>query len=222
MLIGSNGDYYKFGDIILGYGLYWLGFFAVVAFAFTVIGYPHFKLDKRFLGAYTAHAGLAIFILGVVASARYEKKQYGTLAQGEPVKAFGGDYTITYTHREFSEPENYHFVLDVKDKDGNVEQARPLLFWTAFNNHTEPIRNPGILKYASKDLYFTIVGIDQKGGMPEDSLTKGQSIAAFGGAAEYQIQRIRFHAGRARKDDVPAAIQSEGKCRSYRYQKSGC
>ncbi|MDP4221442.1 MAG: hypothetical protein Q8896_13485, partial [Bacteroidota bacterium] len=106
--------------------------------------------------------------------------------------AFGGDYTVTYSHHEFSEPENYHFVLDIKDRDGNVEQARPLLFWTAFNNHTEPIRNPGILKYASKDLYFTIVGIDQKGGIPEDSLTKGQSIAAFGGAANIKFDEFDF------------------------------
>ncbi|MFI5264995.1 MAG: cytochrome c-type biogenesis CcmF C-terminal domain-containing protein, partial [Candidatus Kapaibacterium sp.] len=194
LLIASRGDYYKFGDIILAYGLYWVGFLAILSFAFTVIGYPHFKLDKRFLGAYTAHAGLAIFILGVVASARYEKKQYGELAQGQPVKAFGGDYTITYTHHEFSEPENYHFVLQVKDKDGSIEEARPLLFWTAFNNHTEPIRNPGILKYASKDLYFTIAGIDQKGGMPIDSLTKGQTIPVFGGALNVKFDEFDFSA----------------------------
>ncbi len=83
-------------------------------------------------------------------------------------------------------------MLDVKDKDGNIEQARPLLFWTAFNNHTEPIRNPGILKYASKDLYFTIVGIDQKGGMPQDSLVKGQTVAAFGGALNIKFNEFDF------------------------------
>lgn len=192
MLIASKGDYYKFGDIITGYGLYWLVFFAIVTFVFTVIGYPRFKFDKRFVGAYIAHAGLALFVLGVIASARYEKKQYGTLAQGEPVNAFGGDYKITYTHHEFSEPENYHFVLDVQDRDGNIEQARPLLFWTAFNNHTEPIRNPGILKYASKDLYFTIVGLDQKGGIPSDSMEKGQSIMVFGGAMNIKFNEFDF------------------------------
>ena len=192
MLIASHGDYYLFGDIIVGYGLYWLGFFAVVAFAFTVIGYPNFKLDKRFLGAYLAHAGLAIFILGVIASARYEKKQYGKLVQGEPVKAFGGDYRITYTHHEFSEPENYHFVLDVQDNDGNISQAKPLMFWTAFNNHTSPILNPGILKYASKDLYFTIVGLNEEGGMPKDSMEKGQSITALGGALNIKFNEFDF------------------------------
>ena len=192
MLVASSGDYYKFGDIIVANGPYWVAFFAIVTIAFSLIGFPHFKFDKRFIGAYIAHAGLAIFILGVVASARYEKKQYGTLVQGEPVTAFGGDYTITYTHHEFSEPENYHFVLDVKDKDGKIEQARPLMFYTAFNNHTAPILNPGILKYASKDLYFTIVGLDEKGGMPKDSMVKGESITAFGGAMNIKFNEFDF------------------------------
>ncbi|MDP4221220.1 MAG: cytochrome c biogenesis protein CcsA, partial [Bacteroidota bacterium] len=112
LIIASKGDYYKYGDLIVAYGPFWIGFLAIVVLAFTLIGYPRFKFDKRFVGTYIAHAGMALFILGVIASARYEKKQYGTLPQGEPVTAFGGDYTVTYSHHEFSEPENYHFVLD--------------------------------------------------------------------------------------------------------------
>jgi len=192
MLIASSGDYYKFGDIIVDYGFYWLGFFALVLLAFSLIGYPKFKFDKRFVGTYIAHAGIALFILGVIASARYEKKQYGTLIQGQPMKAFGGDYTITFNHEEFSEPENYHFVLDVKDKDGNVMQARPLWFFTAFNQHQAPIANPGILKFAARDLYFTVMGVDNQGGIPKDSLTKGESIAALGGALNIKFNDFDF------------------------------
>ncbi len=192
MIVASGGDYYKFGDIIVDSGLYWLGFFALVALAFTFIGYPRFKFDKRFVGAYIAHAGLALFVLGVVASARYEKKQYGTLVQGETMSAFGGNYAITYTHHEFSEPENYHFVLDVQDKEGRIEQARPLWFFTDFNKHQSPIANPGILKYASKDLYFTVMGVIEKGGMPKDSLQKGESIIAFGGAMKIKFNEFDF------------------------------
>jgi cytochrome c-type biogenesis protein CcmF len=191
MLIASNGDYYQYGNIILDYGGYWLGFFIIVSLAFTLLGYPKFKFDKRFVGTYIAHAGMAIFILGVVASARYEKKQYGDLVQGQPMKAFG-DYTIVFDSTEISEPENYHFLLKVKDKNGNINEARPLWFFTAFNNHTEPIRNPGILKYASKDIYFTVYGHDQRGGVPEDSLVKGQTIAAFGGGLNITFTEFDF------------------------------
>jgi len=191
MLIASNGDYYKFGDIIVDYGLYWLGFFTLVVLAFSLIGYPKIKLDKRFVGTYIAHAGMAIFILGVIASARYEKKQYGTLVQGGPMTAFGGAYTVTYNREEFSEPDNYHFVIDVKDKEGNVMQARPLWFFTD-NQHQSPIANPGILKFAARDLYFTVMGVNNEGGIPKDSLTKGETITAFDGALKIKFNEFDF------------------------------
>ncbi|MEI8135397.1 MAG: cytochrome c biogenesis protein CcsA [bacterium] len=192
LLLGSAGDYYKFGYLILDYGGYWLALLVVVAGAFSLLGYPRIKFDKRFVGTYLAHAGMAVFILGVIASARYEKKQFGTLMQGVPMRAFGGDYTVTYTHRELEEPENYHFIIDVKDKNGETDRVRPLVFWTAFNNFSEPIRNPGILKFASKDLYFTIVGFDKKGGVPQDSLTKGQEVAIFDGAMKVRFNEFDF------------------------------
>jgi cytochrome c-type biogenesis protein CcmF len=192
MLVSSNGDYYQFGNIIVAYGIFWLIFFAIVVLVFSFIGYPKFKFDKRFIGTYVAHAGMALFILGVIASARYEKKQYGALVQGQPNTAFGGDYTVTYNHYELTDPENYHYVLDIKDKDGHIEQARPLWFWTAFNDHKSPIANPGILKYASKDLYFTVLGWEEKGGVPHDSLEKGQSLLAFGGALNIKFNEFDF------------------------------
>ena len=99
---------------------------------------------------------------------------------------------LTFDHEEFSEPENYHFVIDVKDKKGNVEEARPLWFFTAFNNHASPIANPGILKYASRDLYFTVMGVSNKGGMPKDSLVKGQSIFAFDSSLIIKFNEFDF------------------------------
>ena len=81
-------------------------------------------------------------------------------------------------------------MVNVRDKNGEVSQARPLWFWTAFNNHTSPIANPGILKYGSRDVYFTVAETNSIGGMPYDSLVKGQSVPLFGG--KKQLKFIDF------------------------------
>ncbi|MBS1903036.1 MAG: cytochrome c biogenesis protein CcsA [Bacteroidetes bacterium] len=183
LLIFSKGDYYKFGQIIVddAGGFYWLGFFLIVTAAFMILGAPSFRLDKRFIGAYVAHIGLGLFLLGVIATTRYEKKEFVKLVQGKPVKAFGGKYTLSFDSTEITPPENYYFHVGVHDQAGNVALAKPLWFWTAFNNHTDPIANPGILKYGSKDLYFTVVATDQEGGIPHDSLVRGQAVTILGG-----------------------------------------
>jgi cytochrome c-type biogenesis protein CcmF len=195
MIISSSGDYYQFGNIILDYGLYWLAFAALVILAFSLVGYPKFKFDKRFVGTYIAHAGIALFVLGVVASARYEKKQYGTLALGRPMNAFGGEYQLTFKREEFSEPHNYHFAIDVKDKEGSVSLARPLWFFTASDpDEKSPVANPGILKFASRDLYFTVMGVSHEGGVPQDSLVKGQTITTFDSSLKITFNEFDFSA----------------------------
>ncbi len=181
LLVFSKGDYYQFGNVILDGGLYWLAFFFLVAASFVFFGTPKFSFDKRFIGAYVAHIGLALFILGVIATTRYEKKEFVRLIKGEKNKAFGGEYTLTFDSTLLTPPENYYYVVNVRDKQGEVSQAKPLWFWTDFNNHTSPIANPGILKYGNRDLYFTVMETNQVGGIPQDSLVRGQSINLYGG-----------------------------------------
>ena len=191
MLIVSKGDYYKFGYIILDGGLYWLGFFLMVAAAFMFLGAPKFTLDKRFIGAYVAHMGLALFILGVIATTRYEKKEMVKLVTNTPTKLFDR-YTISFDSTVLSPPENYHYIINVRNEDGSVDQARPLWFWTDFNNHAQPIVNPGILKYGGRDLYFTVFETGQVGGVPHDSLVRGQTITLFGGAKTVKFMDFDF------------------------------
>ncbi|HET9135231.1 MAG TPA: cytochrome c biogenesis protein CcsA, partial [Candidatus Kapabacteria bacterium] len=191
MIIFSKGDYYRFGYIILDGGLYWLGFFLMVSAAFLLFGAPRFTFDKRFVGAYVAHMGLALFVLGVIATTRYEKKEFVKLIQGQSAKAFG-EYTVTFDSTIITPPENYYFAVNVKDKNGEVSQARPLWFWTNFNNHTSPIANPGILKYGSRDVYFTVVETAQVGGIPNDSLVRGQAIQLYGGAKTVKFVDFDF------------------------------
>jgi len=61
---------------------------------------------------------------------------------------------------------------------------------TDFNQHQEPIRNPGIVKYASRDLYFTLNAAEYEGGVPKDTLGKLQEVNVLDG--NLKIKFINF------------------------------
>lgn len=192
LIIVTAGDYNLYPPIFQNY---WpaivIGHLILIAF-FLIVGYPKFEAGSKFLGAYVAHAGVALFMIGVIASARYSEKEILQLPQNTPVKAFNGKYTITYRGHQFSEPENYHWLIDVAKGNDKLGTARPLWYWTDFNNRQQPIVNPSILKFASRDLYFTTQGVDHTGGVPVDTLGKGQSIAAFKGARSVKFIDFDF------------------------------
>lgn len=192
VVIGTNGDYYQFGNAILSGGLIWAGFAILLIVLGVVGGRFGFKLDKRFIGPYVAHAGLALFILGVVASSHYEDKRDFELIEGEQVKAFDGQYTFMYGGYEFTHPQNYHFNINVTDGNGEVTTARPVLFASAFDNFKNYTPNPGILKFTARDLYFTVKGVERAGGPPTDSLFKGGTIPAFGGKMDITFLDFDF------------------------------
>ena len=74
LLIGSAGDYNLFGSMILQFGPYFAILFALLITIFVIAGYPKFIFDTKFLGAYVAHIGLAIFVIGVIAANGYTKR----------------------------------------------------------------------------------------------------------------------------------------------------
>ena len=47
---------------------------------------------------------------------------------------------------------------------------------TDFDQPQAPILNPGIVKYASRDLYFTLMAAEFEGGVPKDTLGKLQEV----------------------------------------------
>nr|MCU0365285.1 cytochrome C biogenesis protein [Ignavibacteriaceae bacterium] len=53
------------------------------------------KGNFKMLGAYVAHIGIALFILGVIGSAVYSEEMTVDLVKGKPVTAFGYDLTFT-------------------------------------------------------------------------------------------------------------------------------
>ncbi|HWF43728.1 MAG TPA: cytochrome c biogenesis protein CcsA [Candidatus Kapabacteria bacterium] len=190
LLISTAGDYNLFVPMIqANWGFVALLFSALLVF-FVLIGYPKFIFDTKFLGAYVAHIGLSVFIIGVIASAGYSVREIIRLPINKPVKAFDNKYTLTFKGIQNAPNEHTYWLINIADKHGYSATAKPLTFWTDFNQHQEPIRNPGIVKYATKDLYFTMNAAEEEGGIPKDTLGKNQEAAVLGG--KLQIKFIDF------------------------------
>ena len=72
----------------------------------------------KMLGAYVAHIGIALFILGVIGSAVYSEEVTVDLVKGKPVTAFGYDLTFT---GGYPIENNTKFAFNVNVKKGNSE-----------------------------------------------------------------------------------------------------
>ena len=222
LLISTSGDYNRFGAMVGQYWSYGTLLFAILLTAFVVIGYPKFIFDTKFLGAYVAHLGLAVFVLGVIFANGYTKHEIVRLPMNKPVPAFGGEYMLTFkgtdqvpnpqlkkelddslqrgelSHADYEvklqnlAADNVYWLINVANKSGYLATARPLTFWTDFNQRQEPIRNPSIIKFGSRDLYFTLDAFEQEGGFPKDTLGKMQEATVLGGKLRLKFLSFDF------------------------------
>ena len=149
------------------------------------------KGNMKMLGAYVAHIGIALFILGVIGSAVYSEEINIDLIKGKPVTALG--YEMTFTNYNTIE-NNTKYAFNVKVKKGNSEyNVAPVMYMSDFNNSL--VREPAILTLLTKDIYISPLGYDE-GGQSQDqhshnhiSLEKGNSTE-FGGA---KITFVKFN-----------------------------
>jgi cytochrome c-type biogenesis protein CcmF len=159
--------------------------------------------NKKMLGAYVAHIGIALFILGVIGSSVNSQQVDVDLVKNESVSAFG--YEMTFTGwMPIENNTKYSFNIDVKKGDSEYK-VRPVMYVSDFNNSL--MRIPAILTLPSQDLYISPLGYDEaKHNHSADgtkiSLTKGSSTE-FNGV---NITFKQFHLG----EGTMAAMQ-EGK-----------
>src|SRR4030067_2075658 len=132
--------------------------------------------NMKMLGAYVAHIGIALFILGVIGSAAYSTEKNIDLIKGEPKEAFG--YQMTFTG--FQSIENntkYAFNVDIKKGD-KVYSISPIMYISEFNNGL--MREPAILTTFTKDIYVSPLGYEEGDRRAQDGsvfqLEKGGSV----------------------------------------------
>jgi cytochrome c-type biogenesis protein CcmF len=156
-----------------------LGFGSLLAMTVNLqIGYKVMRGNPRFLGAYVSHSGIALMMLGIIFTARYTVTDHVQLVQGQTKKVFG--YAVTYKGQERIEldktdREKYAHRIELK-KDGATYEARPILFWSDFNNRESAFLEPGIIYSATKDIYVSPKAWEQKGGDPQVAMKKGDRV----------------------------------------------
>ncbi|MCL4551253.1 MAG: cytochrome c biogenesis protein CcsA [Bacteroidetes bacterium] len=118
------------------------------------IAYKIFRGRKSFLGAYVAHVGIALFLIGVLATAGHSKQKQIDLVKGEKVHVLDHDLTfLGYT--PFDNGKKYHFNVEVAS-GGKAQIVSPVMFIADFNNSL--MREPDILVGLTRDFYVEPVG----------------------------------------------------------------
>jgi cytochrome c-type biogenesis protein CcmF len=149
------------------------------------------KGNFKMLGAYVAHIGIALFILGVIGSAVYSEEVTVDLVKDKPVTAFGYDLTFT---GGYPIENNTKFAFNIDVKKGNSEyKIAPVMYRSEFNNSI--VREPAILTLLTRDIYFAPLGYDEGGQSQTQhshnhiSLNKGDTTS-FGGT---KITFVKFN-----------------------------
>jgi cytochrome c-type biogenesis protein CcmF len=115
--------------------------------------------NLKMLGAYVAHIGIALFILGVIGSAVYSEEVDIDLIKNEPKEAFG--YQMTFTgYNPVENNTKYAFNISLQKGDKNYSVS-PRMYISEFNNGL--MREPAILTMPTKDIYVSPLGYEEGG-----------------------------------------------------------
>ncbi len=162
--------------------------FVNVEIAFQII-----KGNMKMIGAYIAHIGIAVFLLGVIGSAAYSKEINIDLIKNVPQEAFG--YQLTFTgYHPIENNQKYAFSIDMK-KGNKSYEISPVMYISDYSNGL--MREPAILTLwqatilspFTKDIYISPLGYEDKNS--EDagqnaSLNIGDKISFNGSEIVYK------------------------------------
>ncbi|RKY94967.1 MAG: cytochrome C biogenesis protein, partial [Ignavibacteriae bacterium] len=144
------------------------------------------KGNKKMLGAYVAHIGIALFILGVIGSAVYTDDVDIDLIKDQKTEAFG--YELTFTgSAPIENNTKFAFNIDIV-KGGSEYSIAPVMYRSDYNNSL--IRQPAILTLFSEDLYVSPLGYDPG---TQSSTTSGEVVTLKkGGSTNFNGASITF------------------------------
>ncbi|MBR9974263.1 MAG: hypothetical protein KFF77_01660, partial [Bacteroidetes bacterium] len=166
-------------------------------FSNIVIAYRIVRGNPKFAGAYVAHIGVALTLLGVIGSGYYSSSKSIELKQGEPVEWSG--YRFTYTGNEtFWNGERYYFKVRLDDAvtGEEIETVNTIMFVSNYGGQEQIMRNPGIAKSFVTDVYVepqALYAPEPEGGK-RFAFVKGQSFD-YGG---YTITFVDFDMNNSR------------------------
>jgi len=152
------------------------------------------KGRKSYLGAYIAHIGIAVFLIGVVASGGYSDHKQVDLVKGEKLSVFGYDLAFT-GYEPIDNGKKYAFNVEIT-KNGSTKVAKPVMFIAEFNNSL--MREPDILVGFTKDFYVAPVGYSEG---EDTGHNHGNTVSlSKGNTTEYNGIKITFESFEMPKD----------------------
>jgi cytochrome c-type biogenesis protein CcmF len=140
------------------------------------------------LGGKLAHVGLALFLLGVVATGKYSSTERIQLPREQSVPALG--HTLTYEGSSATPDNKYVFRVRVEG-NGNAFTLSPVMFEAGSQGI---MRNPDISSSAFRDFYISPMSLEppRNGDQTAElNLVKGVASEAAGA----QITFARFDMG---------------------------
>jgi len=150
-------------------------------------GWKQGALDIRAIGGKLAHIGLAVFLLGVIASGKFNTTKQTTLPLNQAVEALG--HTLTYTGYAPTTDNKYAFHVNV-EKNGAPFTLSPVMF---DGGQQGMMRNPDIKSFLTSDFYISPISLEQPEPNPAEhgdtyTIEKGKTIAL----GQYKATFVKF------------------------------
>jgi cytochrome c-type biogenesis protein CcmF len=141
--------------------------------------------NLKMLGAYVAHIGISIFLLGVISSSIYSRENDIDLIKNEPKTVLG--YKMLFTgYRSIDNQSKYAFNIKLT-KDNKEYEVFPVMYISDFNNGL--MREPAILTMATKDIYVSPLGYDDG----SNNKTEGKQISlTMGNSADFAGAKVTY------------------------------
>jgi cytochrome c-type biogenesis protein CcmF len=156
------------------------------------------------IGGNIAHIGVALLILGVIATGGYSETKTLNLKNGITQQALG--YKITLIDKiaiEKNLTDRQKFIYRLKiEKELTTSYIDPIVYWSDFNQRQSPIIEPGIYRGLTSDVYVVLKSVDIENSIESIEITK-DSVANFLIDTNYTISLTNFdmsHSGMSDKN----------------------
>ena len=154
--------FFAFGITNIGYILLtFAAFFALYSNLEYIIKAVSKK--KASMGAYVAHFGVAVLLLGVIATGGYSVTQEVQLRTGESKQVL--DYKMTFKgkeriEKELGDREKYRYIIELEHPKAENAAVFPIIYWSDFNNREQAYLEPGIKTYVTRDIYVSPMALE--------------------------------------------------------------
>lgn len=170
--------------------LLFIGSAAFALISNAIVAFRQYKSGWMSLGGPAAHIGMALLLIGIMGSGKFDQTTQAVLKQGEPQHVQG--YQLTF--RGIDHQSNPKSQVHIEVSDGkNSYLATPKLYYSESNQSV--MREPDIKIYPLNDLYISPIEVktDEHDHSHESmyELTKGETKEING----YKIMFTKFEMG---------------------------